>query len=387
VSNRFAKLSFALAFAIGATALAVAPIRAAFSIAITPSILELEGEAGSDGRVEVSVTNSGDETFDVALTTSQYRDMDGERSAVDWITVRPRRMRVQPGDTRSVEIRLRIPDEIASGGRYALVRFTTLPPPSSAAGDIAISGAVAVPILLAVRGDGPLTGDPGIERFAPLVEADGRLGFRAQIRNDGNVHTRVSGSVRVGLPSEEPHATLDIPDRLLLPGVATIVETHGTLPLSLDGRFHAMARFIPQRDGSRREFEAFVASVEFDATPQLSLLTGGVCENLDRGPTISGSMQNLGEVGLAPFVRFEILDGNGTPVAAADPPRSPLVWPGETLELSAELGRRLLSDSYTLRTTATFGAGSMVESETPFSIGGDPATAVPLCSTPTAGTN
>lgn len=376
--RRPAKPSIALALVAGAIALAVAPVSAETGIAISPAILSVEGRAGGGGSVSISVSNRGDETIDIVTATTQFRDMEGERSATEWTTVRPKRLQLQPNTTSTATVKIEIPDDIVSGGRYAAVTFSMVPSRTDDSG-ISIAGRVVVPVLLVVHGEGQLSRRPVLERYAPVIEADGRLGFRALVRNDGNVHALVSGVVSVGPPGEEPGASVEIAGRYVLPNTERVFASQGTLSPPQRERLHSTATFFPPADADSKDYRAITASLEFDPEPRLTQLEAQVCENLDRGPSIRGSLENVGEVGLLPIIRFEIHDGNGALVGSTNPQESPIAWPAETLEVSAEIYRRLLSGPYTLLTTISYGAGSTLKSTTPFSIGGDLATTAPLC--------
>ena len=124
---------------------------------------------------------------------------------------------------------------------------------------------------------------------------------------------------------------------------------------------------------------------ETAATPVFDLAAATVCENLDRGPTVTATLVNGGSLGIVPLVGFEIFDEAGARVGAAPASEQPLAWPDSSVDATVDLADLLPAGAYTLVVTALFGGDSQVDTRLPFTIGGDPLTAAPLCAavTPT----
>jgi hypothetical protein len=380
--KRLPHLCLGLALLVGATAWSVAPARAETRVAISPSFLFLEAKADTGGSVEVQVTNRGDEPLDLSVGVTPYEGIEGERSAMSWISVDPNHLHVEPGEAATVEVHIAIPDREASGGRYAAVAFTTAAP-DAGDGNRGISARLLVPVWLAVEGKGDLTRVPTVERFAPVLEADGRIGFRAAVRNEGNVHTRVAGAVEVGPDGEQPNARLEFQSRGILPDGTEVLATQGSLPLPAGALYAAEGEFAPPKDADQDAFDPISTTAAFGIEPMVAIVPGSVCENLDRGPTLSGAVVNDGDLGVLPIVQFEVRDASGTVLGYLSPTLEPVAWPHDQVEFAVDLPERLVSGNYTLITRVMYGAGEQVQREASFSIGGDPATAAPLCANPT----
>lgn len=52
-------------------------------------------------------------------------------------------------------------------------------------------------ILIEVEGEGDLIRTAAIERFAPVLESDGRVGFRALVKSTGNTYVVAKGTIEI----------------------------------------------------------------------------------------------------------------------------------------------------------------------------------------------
>jgi hypothetical protein len=128
---------------------------------------------------------------------------------------------------------------------------------------------------------------------------------------------------------------------------------------------------------------------DFTPVPSLAVVGTSVCENLDRGPTLSVALHNDGGLALQPHIAFAVGDANGTSLGSISPIQPLLVWPGEDGAASVDLADRLASGAYvlTLRIDSAMPdpegrtAVPPIETEVPFRIGGLGDGAAPLCPT------
>jgi hypothetical protein len=130
------------------------------------------------------------------------------------------------------------------------------------------------------------------------------------------------------------------------------------------------------------------AKVEFELHAAFTITEISVCENLDRWPTVNIAVRNDGDLGLLPAVRLSLKadEGQAPPQPSAAAPV--VLWPHETVAVTAEVGDRLLSGAYVLSVHVDYAAPPEdgqtvlppVEQEVPFQIGGLGEGAAPLCS-------
>lgn len=367
-----------LVLAMGAVAIAAAPSLAEVRFGVAPSWLRLATSSGGGGSVEVRVQNTGDVALAVQALVRPFRDQAGDRSAETWLAVAPAAADVAPGDAAVFTVTIAVPEGLASGGRYATLLLETRP--EAVDGNTTeLAGRIEVPVWIAVRGDGEITRIPVLERFAAVLERDGRLGVRALLRNDGNSHFFADARIALGAPDGDAVAELTLPSRGILPGTSRLLAPETTLPLWTDGPILARAEIGPSRESDRDDFVPFLVEAEFSPVPRLALAPAAICENLTGGPTVTAALRNEGTIGLLPDVGYTIADGTGIVVATGGAPGEQVAWPGTTTPVGIDLTDPLPVGPYTLTVTATVAGITPLAVALPFSIGGDPATAAPLC--------
>ena len=358
------------------------PASAQITIAVSPALLELEGRAGDTGHIEITISNNGDAAFEVVTGLENFQAMTDERSALAWSAVTPGRLEIDAGDDVTATFAIEIPADAPTGGRFAAITFTTVPP--GATDTTSVAGQIAVPVFLTVDGQGGVDRTTSLERMAAFLEPDGRLGVRAEVRNDGNVHVPFAGTVELTAHDRTLEANVDLVAGRVLPGVTRTYQGSSTLPLPL-----AMTYDVTLRMGTSDEGDEMIGdavherTITMDATPALELSVLTICENLDQGPSIAAELVNPGSLGVVPTVTFAVLDAMGSPIGSVTAALQPLAWPGSSVSVSAELPVRPASGPYTLVATATYGGSFREELRVPFAIGGDPASAAPLCTATT----
>jgi hypothetical protein len=378
--RRFALiLSLALAMAMGG-ALGAAPLAAAsVGVGVTPSLLELAAAPGGAGKQVLVVSSTGDQPTEVAVTAVSLETAAPARAAVAWLDVSPASFRLGPKKKRKITVSIDVPDNLESGGYYAAVAITTGASNGNAAGP-AVAAQVRVPFLFTVQGADDLTQRAVIERFAPVLEVDGRIGFRALVRSTGNVHIQTQGNVELTDTRGHRYASLDFPiSGRILPDSAELLAALGSIPVETGQTYDATAT-LSYGDAST----PLTAITEFTASPPTVSLDGlGVCENLDRGPTLSVGVHDGGQLGVLPTVELQIRTVTGEVLGELKVPSSSLfVWPNETGTFRFEYPQRLESGQFVFAATARLGTDQPVTKDLPFQIGGTDGTPAPLCPAP-----
>lgn len=162
----------------------------------------------------------------------------------------------------------------------------------------------------------------------------------------------------------------------ILPGETQRLRATGTLPLpagteyTLDGSIDF---------GGEDPAEASTDFTVDEVSPEAGLT---VCENLDRGPTITLRLASEGEIGLSATVSLVIDDVSGNQLVATSLPDSVLIWPGDEQTIATDAPTRLETGTYTLVAMVRAGAGDPLMVEFPFEIGGASPETAPLCPPP-----
>jgi hypothetical protein len=357
-------------------ALAASPARAQVTIGVSPSIVELSVPAGGEGSVDLSVNAESAEPFDATVEVVPLDDrVDSSLSVPEWLTVSQSSITLEPGQSAVITVTIKVPEDQPSGARYAGVAITI------GGGDAegttaAISGRLLVPLLMIVEGEGGIERTAEVERFAPVLELDGRLGFRALVRGTGNVHVSASGLAIVTLEDGADYGTLDFVQTRVYPGRAALLSTTTTLPVQAGTAFNASAEVEYGAD------DPATADTAFAFTPDLAV-SGSVCENLDRGPTITTELINDGTLGVVTTLQLAVGLPDGGRIGESNPMEPQIAWPSDTSTFSADLPERLPTGDYVLTVSALTGASAdPIVQEIPFSIGGTGPNVAPICPQP-----
>lgn len=375
------RLGLRVAVVVGAAVLAAAPVRADVAIQVSPVLIELSGNAGAEGRQDITVRNNGSDAFGVTVSIDPVPNLPADASAVDWLRVEPQQFDLQPGTEAVVTVSIEVPAGITSGGRYANVSFQTGPVSSAtdAGGGnrASMSGRLVTSFLIVVNGAGKLVQKAEISRFAPVLEPDGRISFLALLRNAGNVHLQnLEGTITIKDSAGKKIASVDLgPTTPVLPGIERMVGSQVSLPLPAGKEYEST---LTLRYGPKQKSKD-TAKARFAIRPALTMGPATVCENLDRGPTVRLEFANTGDIALRTALGVRLEAASGSPLGTAALPQPVLTWPGETVPVSFDLPQRLGTGAYHLVMTASYGPMDPITAETDFQIGGTEGTPIPLC--------
>ena len=352
------------------------PAGATISFSVSTGLVDLTGTPGSTGSQELLIRNDGDESLELRIAIEPTPSVSSDRSAVAWLSLETDALTIAPGDGASLRVQITIPDDVESGGYYARVTLTSAT--DEAADNVtAVAGQLAVGFMITVDGRGEIEQSAAIGRFAAVLEQDGRIGFRVELINNGNVHLiNPSGIIEVVDDAGASYGNLPIPETIpLLPGNTSVMSTQGSLPMTAGAAYRAEAGI------SYSGLETpLTASTDFMIEPLLEAGNITICENLDRGPTLTVELANSGTIGLQPVVFMQVSTADGTSLGSAPVATGQLLWPDEERVLSIDFPERLPSGEYRLLTTVSFDPlGEPIVLDTPFQIGGIDGDPVPFC--------
>ena len=374
--SRTARLLFAVVL-LGTVAGGLStPAGATISFSVSTGLVDLTGAPGSTGSQELLIRNDGDESLELRIAVEPNPSVSSDRSAVAWLSLETDALTIQSGDGASFRVQITIPDDVESGGYYARVTLTSAT--DEAADNVtAVAGQLAVGFMITVDGRGEIEQSAAIGRFAAVLEQDGRIGFRVELINNGNVHLiNPSGIIEVVDDAGASYGNLPIPETIpLLPGNTSVMSTQGSLPMTAGAAYRAEAGI------SYSGLETpLTASTDFMIEPLLEAGNITICENLDRGPTLTVELANSGTIGLQPVVFMQVSTADGTSLGSAPVATGQLLWPDEGRVLSIDFPERLPSGEYRLLTTVSFDPlGEPIVLDTPFQIGGIDGDPVPFC--------
>jgi len=160
--------------------------------------IEAEVSPGSETTYNIQVVDNSDAPMDIAIEVKGYglspdgtlqvlepEEDNSPYSAREFLTVSPVSFDLEPGESQDVTVTATIPSEVGNGGRYAVVFIHTVP---AGGGSFAVVAAVAVPVLLTIKGS-TLTKDSKVtEVRLGEVASEEPLEATVTVTNKGNHH-------------------------------------------------------------------------------------------------------------------------------------------------------------------------------------------------------
>jgi hypothetical protein len=129
----------------------------------------------------------------------------GSYSAREFLTVTPEKFQLEPGVPQKVLVKAMFPEDIGSGGRYALVVLTSVSPDTGK--KVKIESAIQVPVLLVIAGSEMIqTGE--ITDLA-AKKSDKGVTVDLMFKNTGNYHYKPTANFELKTEDGEILATAD----------------------------------------------------------------------------------------------------------------------------------------------------------------------------------
>ncbi|MEH1167746.1 hypothetical protein V6V47_20410 [Micromonospora sp. CPCC 205539] len=169
------------------------PDQSDFSLTVTPSRMVVPADEIGHPR-RFTVTNRGRTAIDVSMRTASFLvdtkgdlifQSDAPHTAIDWVTVRPERLRLAAQSATPVDVRIAVPSTAEPGEHQVAVIFSTSPP--AGAPGLSVRRSVGAPVYVTVPGeavDSVQVAKLGVPGFATR----GPLALTATVRNVGTLH-------------------------------------------------------------------------------------------------------------------------------------------------------------------------------------------------------
>lgn len=215
---------------LAAAALAAAPARAGFDVAISPPRLELHAKPGDTVRQTVSINNVGNNPERYLTKTTDWElGAAGEAlfqegapkkgSCRPWVKLERHEIAVAAGETRNYRFEVHVPENAGNGEcRFALLVSSdagTVTPSGGSFIQIPIVGRLAVIVYVTIGDAKP---DMKLERIG-MQKVSGKSLPVATFRNNGNAHGRVSGRLEA-LDANRRKIDLIADESVILPNSA-----------------------------------------------------------------------------------------------------------------------------------------------------------------------
>ncbi len=333
-------------------------------ISAAPSPVEMTLAPGDVASREVTVFNQVRHPIRISASVEQYREGAGGPSAVDWLTVEPGSFLVAGYGERTVTVTVEAPEgELPSGGWYAAVAFDAVSmDPLQDTG--ATTAATVVPFLVALDGRGRLLRGAAVDWFAPVLEPNGLVTFRAQLVNRGNIHFVADGFVEINGSDGPLPARPAFPESsAIYPGESYELVAGPAVALTLGDSYTATATF------SYGGTAHLTAGAEFTATPVLTVSGLRAVESPGLPMGIVVTLENEGDLALRPRVQVYVHAADGTVLGTTLDTGPSLLLPGKPGDMRFESRQPLPPGEHKIVAEVYFGAPDRIVKEQPLRIG------------------
>jgi hypothetical protein len=201
-------------------------------LTVSPAIVDNTVDPGAQFSVPITVFNITPKPVGITaspdgLDPNQPIDpsVSAEYNISSWFSIAEPMFLLAPGENKSVDVSVTVPENAEPGGHYATIYFQAADGDESQDASAKLSARVGVVVLLTVKGDlRPNVELVGQIETAKTQFAAGPTTFTFDLRNTGNVHFQPEGSLVVKDVFGREVKTLPLPVGYLLPGTQRSYE-------------------------------------------------------------------------------------------------------------------------------------------------------------------
>jgi hypothetical protein len=208
-------------------------------IALPPRVEDLSAEPGEVVTRQIKIQNAGDAEMAIrpevkdfivqdkkgrpTFLNDEVTDHENRWAMSRWITVSPAQFTLKPGETKTLDLIIVVPEEAIAGGHYAAVLYQ---PDSSGAVGTDTSGSkitpsVAALVYLTVEGD--INEDARVTRLdVPQFSEFGPIDVETEITNFSDIHIKPKSAINVYNLFNQLSTRLDIEEQNIFPGQARV---------------------------------------------------------------------------------------------------------------------------------------------------------------------
>jgi hypothetical protein len=173
--------------------------------------------------IQIDVMGWGQSVQGIARALQASEDT-SSYSAREYITVEPDSFHLEPGQSQDVVASIRIPQDVGSGGRYAIIYIHSAP---AGEGQVAVVSAINTLVLLTIK-DSQIVHEGRITEFAVGEVVSGQsIDMLTTFQNTGNHHFKIKGEVTISDARGEVLDTINIPltPSSILPAMSRQLES------------------------------------------------------------------------------------------------------------------------------------------------------------------
>jgi len=173
--------------------------------------------------IQIDVMGWGQSLQGIARALQASEDT-SSYSAREYITVEPDLFHLEPGQSQEVVASIRIPRDVGSGGRYAIIYVHSAP---AGEGQVAVVSAINTLVLLTIK-DSQIVHEGRISEFTVGEVVSGQsIDMLTIFQNTGNHHFKIKGELTISDSRGEVLDTINIPltPSSILPAMSRELES------------------------------------------------------------------------------------------------------------------------------------------------------------------
>lgn len=201
----------------------------ALAVSISPVKFELSANPGDEIRNVIRVYNDTAEPVAVTVNVDNFSPTGEDGQVVidesddttgfslkSWVSLSENQFTLEPRTSQAVEFAVLVPTNAEPGGHYGSILASIAPIDSVTGGGVGIAQRVGALLLLDVAGE--VTEKMYIAEFStPEFSEYGPIDFTLRLKNDGSVHLKPRGFIKITNMFGKEAGIFDIPQSNVLP--------------------------------------------------------------------------------------------------------------------------------------------------------------------------
>ena len=204
-------------------------------LAVTPPTFELNGNPGDNIKNTVRLDNMHPYPVEIAVDLRNFTAV-GEDGAVgiteeqnsfslaSWIEITPKTITLAPKTSQYFTFNIKVPLQAEPGGHFGSLIFRTIPTEKLEGSGASLAQEIGALVLLRIAGE--TVEQANIESFNTVKSLfeKGPVGFEIRVRNQGNVHTKPSGTIIITNMLGSQVASVVVEPKNILPAATRKLE-------------------------------------------------------------------------------------------------------------------------------------------------------------------
>lgn len=206
-----------------------APSSPSTGLAVTPPTFEINGNPGDTIKNTVKLENMHPYAVEIAVDRRNFTAV-GEEGAVglteedtsfslaSWIEVTPTSVTIPPKTAQYFTFNIKVPLNAEPGGHFGSLIFRTIPTEKLDGSGASLAQEIGSLVLLRIAGE--TVEQANIESFntTKSIFEQGPVNFEIRLKNQGNVHTKPSGTIVITNMLGSQVASITVEPKNVLPG-------------------------------------------------------------------------------------------------------------------------------------------------------------------------